>query len=403
MDNSLTRKAEQYLHRLCVRIGNRAVGSPGNVEATEFFRQTVSSLGWEAVADMLDAMDWDPGNALIEAGDEVLAAQASPYSKGCESDAELVGVSSLHELETADIRDKNVLLFGDIAREQLMPKNFVFYHPEEHARIIALLEAHAPACIISATGRNSALAGGAYPFPLIEDGDFDIPSVFLTDVAGNNIRKFSGKRIKITSTAARVPSKAYNVSAIKKRGQKRLVITAHIDAKKGTPGAIDNATGVTVILLLAELLSEYAGNYTLELVAFNGEDYYAVPGQMDFIRKNEGLFDTIDLNINIDGQGYLYGKTSFSFNGLPDDFRQKFMEIIDAADDAAVGPWWPQGDHSIFAQFGVPAVAVSSLWFLENMENQTITHTPADNLGIVDYRKTVQAATMIAEFVQKIS
>ncbi|MBK9392004.1 MAG: M28 family peptidase [Bacteroidetes bacterium] len=32
-----------------------------------------------------------------------------------------------------------------------------------------------------------------------------------------------------------------------------MVVTAHIDAKKGTPGAIDNATGVIVLLLLSEL------------------------------------------------------------------------------------------------------------------------------------------------------
>ncbi|MEZ4997668.1 MAG: hypothetical protein R2758_09480 [Bacteroidales bacterium] len=32
--------------------------------------------------------------------------------------------------------------------------------------------------MIGATGRSSALAGGVYPFPLIEDGDFDIPSVY---------------------------------------------------------------------------------------------------------------------------------------------------------------------------------------------------------------------------------
>jgi aminopeptidase YwaD len=283
-----------------------------------------------------------------------------------------------------------------------MPKNFVFYNPEDHMKIITLLEEKKPACIIAATGRNSALAGGAYPFPLIEDGDFNIPSVYLTDIEGEHLRRFSGKTVNVRSTARRIPSKAYNITALKKRGKKRIVISAHIDAKKGTPGAIDNATGVTALLLLAELLSGYFGRYTLELVPFNGEDYYAVPGQMDFIRKNEGKFGDIALNINIDGQGFRNGATSFSFHGLPKNYKSKIMEVINGNDDAESGPWWPQGDHSIFVQYGVPAVAVSSLWFISNMESQAITHTAADNLEIVDYGKTLHAAEMIAEVIGKL-
>ena len=82
----------------------------------------------------------------------------------------------------------------------------------------------------------------------------------------------------------RIPAKGYNVTGKKgKNNSQRIVITAHIDAKKGTPGAIDNATGVIVLLLLADLLKDYDGDKLIEIVAFNGEDYYAVPGQMNYI------------------------------------------------------------------------------------------------------------------------
>jgi aminopeptidase YwaD len=378
------------------------VGSPGNIAATEYFRESISPFGWEISSDPLEAMDWDPGIATITVGSEILAVNASPYSSGCESVAELVCVCNMQELENFEMNGKNLLLFGEIACEQLMPKNFAFFNPEEHRRIISLLETKKPSCIICATGRNSSLAGGAYPFPLIEDGDFDIPSVYITDVEGEHLRRFLGKTVNVKSTASRITSKAYNVYAVKKSGKERIVITAHIDAKKGTPGAIDNATGVTVLLLLAELLSDYTGKYTLELVALNGEDYYAVPGQMDFIRQNDGKFGDIALNVNIDGQGYFDGKTAFSFNGLPDDLKTVFDEILESSEDAEAGPWWPQGDHSIFVQYGVPAVAVSSSWFLSNMENQAITHTEADNLSIVDCRKVLKAAELLSGCFRKM-
>ena len=61
-------------------------------------------------------------------------------------------------------------------------------------------------------------------------------------------------------------------------------------------------------------------------------------------------------------------------------------------------PWF-QSDHSIFLQNGRPAIAVSSQWFIENMDNQEITHTPKDNLSIVDYSKVAECAIAIKEFL----
>ena len=89
----------------------------------------------------------------------------------------------------------------------LMPKNFVFYNPEEHQKIIALLEKGEPKAIICATGRNAALAGGVYPFPLIEDGDFNIPSVYMTEEEGKKLIQYAGKNIFLESRSRRIPGR----------------------------------------------------------------------------------------------------------------------------------------------------------------------------------------------------
>ena len=62
----------------------------------------------------------------------------------------------------------------------------------------------------------------------------------------------------------------------------KITVFAHIDAKDGTPGALDNGAGVVVLLLLAELLQDYDGGVELELVALNGEDYYSAAGEMQY-------------------------------------------------------------------------------------------------------------------------
>ncbi len=139
----------------------------------------------------------------------------------------------------------------------------------------------------------------------------------------------------------------------------------------------------------------------LEIVALNGEDYYAVPGQMNYIYKNQNKFNEILLNINIDGAGYKEGKSTFSFFGLPEEMKEKVNSVFAEYDGITEGIQWPQGDHSIFVQQGCSAIAVSSKWLIDHMDSQDITHTPKDNAGIVDCRKVVEIAEALNWLIRK--
>jgi aminopeptidase YwaD len=396
-------KSINFLNILCLEITERCVGSEGNRQAGYFLEKKLSALGWKTSMPEFDAIDWEEKGAVLRAGDINFNVHVSPYTLGFKGEAELVSASSIVELENLDGNGKFILLKGEIAKEQLMPKNFVFYNPEEHKRIIATLEKGGASAIISATGRNSALAGGVYPFPLIEDGDFNIPSVYLTEEEGEKLSLYIGKILYLESHSERIPGKGFNVIGRKGKDYSgKIVVTAHIDAKKGTPGAIDNATGVIVLLLLADLLKNYEGDKMIEIVAFNGEDYYAVPGQMNYIAANQSNFRQILLNINIDGAGYKEGPSAFSLFSLPDHLNSTVNEIISRYTGICEGVQWPQGDHSIFLQFGVPAIAVSSKWFIDNINDQDITHTPKDNIEIVDCSKLVEISKALDMFIRRI-
>ena len=224
----------------------------------------------------------------------------------------------------------------------------------------------------------------------------------MTEEEGRRLLPHTGKSIILKSNSRRIPTNADNVIARNgKNTTERIVITAHIDAKKGTPGAIDNATGIIVLLLVAEMLRDYDGNRNLEIVALNGEDYYAVPGQMDYLYKNQNKFNEVLLNINIDGAGYIEGKSTFSLFGLPEEMKKNVNGVLAEYDGITEGIQWPQGDHSIFVQQGCPAIAVSSKWFIDHMDSQTITHTPKDNAGIVDCRKVVEIAEALNWLIRK--
>jgi aminopeptidase YwaD len=398
----LYQKSMSYLNMLCQDIEDRSVGSSGNRQSTKFIVKTLASFNWDIETAELNVIDWEDDGAILKTENNRFKVWVSPYSLGCNVKEEVIGVSDIAELERGDIAGKVVLLYGEIAKEQLMPKNFVFFNPEEHQKIIALLEGKKPAAIISATKRNPSLAGGVYPFPLIEDGDFDIASVYMTEEEGRKLLPYLGSPVTLQSHSRRISAKAYNVIARKgKNFANRIVITAHIDAKKGTPGAIDNATGVMVLLLLAEMLQDYDGDRMIEIVALNGEDYYAAPGQMDYLSKNKNKFNEVQLNINIDGAGYKRGKTAFSFFNLPEDMKRRVNSILTEYDGITEGVQWPQGDHSMFIQQGCSAIAVTSKWFLDNIDNQTITHTSKDNVSIVDCRKVVEIADVLNKLIRE--
>jgi aminopeptidase YwaD len=395
----LSQKADAYLQKLCVEIPCRHVGSQGNHSATDFFADVVGSFRFDTQSPEFECIDWISGGAHLSVNDTFFDTFSSPYSKGCSIDAPLVVVSTLEELKAAEISKRAVLLCGQIAQEPLMPKNFSFYNPEHHKRIIHLIEQKAPAAIISACQKGADIAGGLYPFPLIEDGDFDIPSIYMTEEEGGRLAGYAGQIINLKSRAKRIPSKACNVIARKgAKRDRRIVLCAHIDAKIGSPGAIDNAGGVTTLLLLGELLADYRGKLGIELVAINGEDYYSNPGEQQFLRMNVERFDEIILGINLDGVGYRDGKDACSLYDCPPNIVDPVRELLCAySDDWIEGEPWFQGDHALFMMNGVPTLAITSEQIMELTKE--IIHTPKDTPDLLDTRKLARASLALRELI----
>ncbi|NIM95841.1 MAG: M28 family peptidase [Anaerolineales bacterium] len=391
-------KTEKYLHQLCVEIPNRRVGSEGNRSATDFFARTVSSFGFKVECPTFDCIDWVQEGASLQVGEESFDALVSPYSLGCQVRAPLVIVSTVDELKDRDLKDRVLLMTGEIAKEQLMPKNFPFYNPDEHKEIIHNLEAKAPQAIIAATSRNPELAGGIYPFPLIEDGDFDIPSVYMKDIEWEKLKVHEGREVALSIKAERFPAIGCNVIARKGNDStRRVVVMAHIDAKDNSPGAIDNAVGIVVLLLLSELLREYRGNTVIEIVAVNGEDYYSAPGEIDFVESNADKFSEILLGVNMDGPGYKRGKTAYSMYECPDEITGLIQGIFSTKGDMVEGEPWYQSDHSLFIQNGAPALAITSDQFMEL--STRVTHTSKDHPDIVDCAKLVSIAYCLRDLL----
>ncbi|WP_424358280.1 M28 family metallopeptidase [Methanocella sp. MCL-LM] len=396
--SDLEQKARAYLDTLCTFQHSRSVGSPGNQAAAEFVARTFGLFGYTIDTTPFECLDFESGASSLKCGGKSYDLYPGPYSPGYSGSEKLVAVSTLEELKKARCKGKILLLKGELCVEQLMPKDYPFYYPDHHRALHKLLEKKQPAAIITATGKNPAMVGGMYPYPMIEDGNFDIPSAYCTDVLGEEIAAHAGQVVELTIDARRIPAKACNVIAVKNpEAAKKVVVTAHVDAKATTPGALDNASGVVVLMLLAEMLEGYARKTGIELVAVNGEDNYSAAGEMDYLRRYGAEIGRVRLALNIDGAGYVKGKTAYSFYGCPDELQENVCKLLDRFNGLTEGPEWPQGDHMIFAMSGAPAIAFTSEHLLKLTAD--ITHTSRDVPELVDCRKLVELAEAIMQLI----
>lgn len=207
-----------------------------------------------------------------------------------------------------------------------------------------------------------------------------------------------GEEISLDIEAKRTPARGCNVIARKGTdSERRVVVCAHIDSKDDTPGALDNATGVIVLLLLAELLADYSGDLGIEIIALNGEDYYSAPGQKDFIRSNTDRFAEIILGINLDVTGYHRGNTAYSLYDCPSEIAGLIRKAFSSQKDVVEGELWYQSDHSLFIQNQRPALAITSDRFMEL--STYVTHTAKDSPELVDRAKLVNVALALRDLL----
>ena len=198
----------------------------------------------------------------------------------------------------------------------------------------------------------------------------------------------------------RRPARACNVVAASGRASGRVTVMAHVDTKPGTPGAVDNAAGVVVLLLLADLLSPARHGELpvgLELLAVNGEDHFAAPGEVAWLAAQHDRLEDIALAVNIDGAGYHDGRSAFSTSNVDDDLAAHIATVMARHDDLVPGPAWYQSDHSIFAMRGRPALAITS----ERLEQllADVYHSPNDTPDKADARHIVAMSLALRDLI----
>lgn len=385
------------VERLCA-AGDRDLGTKRNRDATDYVVQRLRQTGLLVETLEFEVPEWRCGRASVKTDGLELTAHPGPFSPALEGEGPLVAIRSADEISAIDAPDSVLLLCGEIAATQFTPRGYPFYSNPDHSAILDALEAKRPLAVLSATDK-SPMTGAMSPFPLIEDVRFAAPSAYMSVEKGAELSEHVGDIVAVS-----IDSEVHPSTGVQPVGRRagtrggRIVVSAHIDSKPETPGAIDNAAGVAVLLAVADLVRNVELEYALEFVPFNGEDHVLAPGELAWLAANEDLSD-IRLAINIDAPGLLGAPSAYSLYGVDEATAVIAASLSDDNANVIEGPQWPASDHMIFAMRGIPTIAVTTADFASGASE--VFHTPADAPETVDYDLLAGAARFVADLIAK--
>lgn len=382
-------------------VKERPVGSDENQSIMKLIEEEASQRGCEVSLLPFDCKYWIKGRSYIEAGDMSLEIYPSPFTKPYEGFGELAVISTLKELAAADCNGKILLFYGDISKEPLMPKDFPFYYPEEHKQIIDLLEEKKPLAVIAVTGKHPIC--GLDPFPMFEDGNFTVPSAYISRSTADTLLE-KDRSIKLYIVSEIKDSKGSQIIAVKKaKGDSlgKITMCAHMDTKYGTSGALDNASGVAVLMEVMDRLKDWPSEYDMEFVPFNSEEYYEVSGELAYGKHMEASAVPVKLAVNIDGACHKDSKTAVSCYNFDDMLNKRLADKMEGNANVVMGMPWYAGDHAMFAYGGIPCMAVTST----NLESgvMDLTHTENDTIDKVSFSLISETADFLAGFIRSFS
>jgi len=195
-----------------------------------------------------------------------------------------------------------------------------------------------------------------------------------------------------------------NVMAYKPgKSSKQVIVGAHYDSAAAGKGTDDNASGVGVMLEVAEVLKNVSTPYSIVFIAFgaeegglNGSNYYANQMTADQIKNTVGMINLDSLAVG--DKMYVHGSADEA--GFIRDQALKIAEKkkLDIGTNPGLNPDYPAGttgdwsDHAPFNKLGIPfAYFESTNWEIGDLDGYEQTeeyggvwHTNNDTLSFIE-------------------
>lgn len=384
-----TRTLMSHLRALLAN-GERPIGSPANQAAADYILSAFKAANLEVEEQSYECTGWEHILTRFLISGQSRPAQANAFSMPCDVAGNVLPISTVAELESADIAGKIVLFYGDLAKQPVAPLAW-FLCGDRDRQIIERLTCAPPAALLCPPAVTLEYE------QVTEDWALDIAAATISQEAVLRLLTHPEEAVELRIDARRYPAVARNIVARKRApgADQRVVLCAHFDTKINTPGATDNGASVAALLTLAEKIAGRDWPFDLEFIAFNGEEYLPI-GDDEYLRRAGETLDQILLAINMDGCGSTLGTTSIAVFSTTEEFESQMDQLILKYPGVVKVEPWPESNHSTFSFRGVPALAISSIGA------RNIAHTPQDRLEMVSPARMLEATQLVLDIASSL-
>ncbi|MFH0807429.1 MAG: M20/M25/M40 family metallo-hydrolase [Elusimicrobiota bacterium] len=309
----------------------------------------------------------------------------------------LIKLNENAQIGQVPVKSKFKLLPEFIPWPRKIRKSFGFMAPRSvygaisHSTITAILASLSTAEV---SGYIQALQniGTRYSFsPKCNDARDYLVANFSS--FGLEVTTFPFKNVSESSTTN------YNVIATlpgKLHPEKIFVICAHYDSisedpLNSAPGADDNGSGVTAVLMAAKYLKQYDFAYTIKFICFSGEEQGMV-GSFAYVKSLYQADTQILGALNVDMIAYAKPGVKYDLNVTENESSQQLGEYLDFVDKDYVqhplavttnnDAWW--SDHAAFWEYGYPALELSEAYDWDSPDFNPYYHSTRETIDKLD-------------------
>ena len=197
--NNVKTEIMKHLEQLCVKIGPRPVGSEANQAAADYIQRIFGESESNLIVEeqSFAAPVWEEQATCLEFDGEKLAARANVFSLPCDVVGPMVAMGTLAELEAVELVGRIALMHGELTQGGISARNAIYF-PEQHQRIMELLEQKQPQAVITVNSKVGCFER------IMVDAEFPIPSATVPAEVGLMLLPHNGQTLHLKIDRPRV-------------------------------------------------------------------------------------------------------------------------------------------------------------------------------------------------------
>lgn len=372
------------LQMLCVTIGSRSIGTAGERRAAEYVAQRFREFGWESRLEEYPCLAWDYQGSSVTIDGRAVHAGPTHYSPGGVFEGPLM---------RARIGEDQLPIIDDY-------RGRIAWFCEKEAGLFAR---HQVCRELRNQGAVAVLILSylteTWSTKIVREPDIGIPTFGVAGREAQVLEAAEGRPVRLTVGAQTRPSHSENVVATVPGGPvgPLVLVTAHHEAAPYCPGAMDNASGVAMVLAIAQRFGRSSHAPRMMLATTGGHEYGGANacgrGAIALFQEHKQLFLASGaFQLNFDGMNKGEDEVMTCAN-CSDAFlaRLRSAAVVPVRPEPFVGV-----DAMPWCQWKLPV-----MWPVHNVVSD-VYHSPLDTSDRIDFAALADGAARHCDLLEKL-